>query len=47
MPVPLVAVVRYIIALLPDVYRISVRFCCGESLLSLAHAVHFMDEISE
>jgi hypothetical protein len=49
MPVPLIVVVGYIIKLLPDaaVYRICVCFCNGESLLSLADAVHFMDEISE
>jgi len=49
MPVPHIAVVRYIIALLPDtaVYRTSVRFCNGESLLSLEDAFHSMDEISE
>jgi hypothetical protein len=49
MPVPHIAVVEYIIALLPDtaVYRTTVWCCNEESLLSLADAVHFMDEISE
>lgn len=49
MPVPPIAVVWYIIGLLPHaaVCSTSVHFCNGESLLSLRDAVRFMDEISE
>jgi hypothetical protein len=44
MPVPLLAVVQYIITLLPNT---AVYFCNVESPLSLADAVHIMDEVSQ